>query len=331
MLNTPLHISDDLLVKYMLDEAVPGEALAVEAWLNADAANRNYYEHFRLIWERSETLSANITVDTAAAWQRLQHKITAGSNASRATAVFRLPRLQPLQVAAVALLLITGAWVIYRSFNPAAPLAMVSKQTGWNTLTDTLSDGSIITLNKQTTVRYPARFEPAKRTVQLKGEAFFKVTPDKERPFIVQAGNVTIRVVGTAFNVNNYDSSTSVVVESGKVRVTHGDEWIELEKGEQVLIRHNSGALEKSLVKDSLYSYYRTRQIVCNNTPLPDVIATINRAYNTKIVLGDEALRQLRLSATFSQQRLETVLDIIQKTFNLQVTQQGDSTVLRLQ
>ena len=71
-MNTPLHISDDLLVKYMLDEAMPDEQLLVREWLKADAANRKYYEHFKTIWNESQTLAANITVDEKAAWQKFK-------------------------------------------------------------------------------------------------------------------------------------------------------------------------------------------------------------------------------------------------------------------
>ena len=208
---------------------------------------------------------------------------------------------------------------------------MIDKQSLSNTVVDTLSDGSIVTLNKNTALNYPASFKAKTRTVKLKGEAFFKVTPDKTKPFIIDAGNVTITVVGTAFNVKNYDSTTQVIVESGIVKVSSGDQMIELHKGEQVFIKNSSAAFEKSIVKDSLYNYYRTKQIICNNTPLPDVIETINQAYNTHIVLGDDALRQLHLSTTFKEESLEKVINIIQQTFNLRVTQQGDSTVLHQQ
>ena len=332
MLNTPLHISDDLLVKYMLKEALPDEQLLVQDWLQADDANRKYYEHFKLIWDESQTLAANITVDEAAAWQKFQARI-------QQPVLEEIPQVKTvrflftrkLQVAAAILLFAVGLWWAYNTTNKPGVVAVIDKQSFSNTLIDTLSDGSIVTLNKNTTVSYPASFKAKTRTVKLKGEAFFKVTPDKAKPFIVDAGNVMITVVGTAFNVKNYDSATQVIVESGIVQVTSGNQFIELRKGEQVFIKNSGAAFEKSTVKDSLYNYYRTKQIICNNTPLPDVIKIINQAYNAHVVLGDGALQQLRLSATFKEESLETVIDIIQQTFNLRVTQQGDSTVLHQQ
>lgn len=331
MLNTPLHISDDLLVKYMLDEAMPHEQLLVKDWLQADNDNRKYYEQFRLIWEESQLLAANITVDENAAWEKFKTKIQSPAIGKKVAKNVRIVWMKQLQVAAAVLLLFAGIWWVYNSVNKPAVVAIIDKQSFSNTLTDTLADGSIVTLNKNTTVSYPATFKAKTRTVKLKGEAFFKVTPDKEKPFIVDAGSITVTVVGTAFNIKNYDSSTRVIVESGIVRVSSGNQVVELHKGEQVFIKYSGAAFQKSAVKDSLYNYYRSKQIICNNTPLPDVIATINQAYNAKIVLGDAALQQLRLSTTFQEENLEMVINIIQQTFNLRVTQQGDSTILHQQ
>ncbi len=328
-MNTPLHISDDLLVKYMLDEAMPGEQLQVQEWMKADEANRKYYEHFKLIWDESQTLAANITVDEGAAWQKFKARTQQPEATKKEQAgTVRFSRVRKLQVAAAILLVALGSWWMFNAFNRSASIAMINKQSFSNTVVDTLPDGSIITLNKNTALSYPASFKAKTRTVKLKGEAFFKVTPDKTKPFIVDAGNITVTVVGTAFNIKNYDSTTQVIVESGIVQVSSGGQTIQLHKGEQVFIKNNGAAFEESTVKDSLYNYYRTKQIICNNTLLPDVIETINQAYNTHIVLGNDALKQLRLSTTFKEENLETIINIIQQTFNLRVTQQGDSTIL---
>ena len=316
----------------MLDEAMPGERLQVQDWLKADDGNRKYYEQFKLIWDKSQTLADNITVDEDAAWQKFKTHIRQPPTAEKIPAkTVGFSMVRKLQVAAAILLVALGSWWMYNTFNRPAAIAMINKQSFSNTLVDTLPDGSIITLNKHTVLSYPASFQTKTRMVKLKGEAFFKVTPDKAKPFIVDAGNVTIKVVGTAFDVKNYDSTTQVIVESGIVLVSRGKQSIELHKGEQVFINNNTAVFEKSKIKDSLYNYYRSKQIICNNTPLPDVIETINQAYNAHIVLGDDALQHLRLSTTFKEESLETVINIIQQTFNLRVTQQGDSTILNKQ
>ena len=327
MSNTPLHISDDLLVKYMLDEAMPDEQLLVREWLQADAVNSNYYEHFKTIWNESKTLAANITVDEKAAWQKFKSRIQTAT-VKQEPKTMRLSGVKKLQVAAVVLLMAVGSWLLYNALHQPAIVAMVNKQTFSNTAVDTLSDGSIITLNKNTVLSYPTAFKGKTRTVKLKGEAFFAVAHDTTKPFIVEVDGVSIKAVGTAFNVKNYDSSILVIVESGIVQVSNSKQSVLLHKGEQVLIQNSTSTFDQSTVKDSLYNYYRTKEIICNNTPLPVVIATINEVYNTHIVLGSDALKQFPLTTTFKNEDLETVISIIQQTFDLNVTHQGDSTIL---
>lgn len=329
MLNTPLHISDDLLVKYMLGEALPHEQLQVHEWLQANEANEKYFRHFTTIWNESKTLAATITVDEKEAWKKFKSRIEKNAAETKKRKPATLLFKRQLQVAAAVLLIAVAGWLVYNAASNSEAL-MVNKQTFASTLIDTLTDGSIITLNKNTKLDYPSAFTGKTRTVQLKGEAFFKVAHDKAKPFIVNANDITITVVGTEFNVKNYDSSTQVIVESGIVRVSKGSNSIELHKGEQVMIKNNNASFEKSVIKDSLYNYYRTKEIICSNTPLPAVIATINEAYNAHIVLGSEALNQLQLSATFKDEDLQTIITIIQQTFDLQVTRQGDSTILNL-
>jgi ferric-dicitrate binding protein FerR (iron transport regulator) len=311
----------------MLDEATPDEQLVVREWLQADAANGKYYEHFKTIWNESKTLAANITVDEKAAWQKFKGRIQATTDKQKAKTV-HLSSIRKLQVAAAVIAFVVGGWLLYNTLHQTAAVAMVNKQTFLSIAVDTLSDGSIVTLNKNSALSYPTAFKGKTRTVQLKGEAFFAVAHDKARPFIVQADNVSIKVVGTAFNVKHYDSSIQVIVESGIVEVSNPTQAVLLHKGEEVLIQNSNAVLKKSIVTDSLYNYYRTKEIICSNTPLSAVITTINEAYNTHIVLGSEALQQLQLSTTFKNEDLKTVISVIQQTFDLRVTQQGDSTIL---
>lgn len=314
----------------MLGEALPHEQLQVYEWLQANEANEKYFRHFNTIWKESKTLAATITVDEKEAWKKFKSRIekNAAETEKRkpATLLFR----RQLQVAAAVLIIAVAGWLVYNAASNSSATTMVNKQTFANTFIDTLTDGSIITLNKNTKLNYPSAFTGKTRTVQLKGEAFFKVAHDKAKPFIVNANDITITVVGTEFNVKNYDSSTQVIVESGIVRVSKGSNSIELHKGEQVMIKNSHASFEKSMTKDSLYNYYRTKEIICSNTPLPAVIATINEAYNAHIVLGNPALNQLQLSATFKDEDLQTIITIIQQTFDLKVTSQGDSTILNL-
>src|SRR5690606_6642173 len=131
------------------------------------------------------------------------------------------------------------------------------------------SDGSIIFLNKDSEIQFPKQFAKNNRTIRLiKGEAFFDIAPDAEKPFIVNVKDVKVKVVGTSFNINTNRGLTDIIVESGIVEVEKKDIIIRLKRNERVTIDKESSQLEKKEVSDQLYQYYRTKEFVADDTPL---------------------------------------------------------------
>lgn len=321
-----IHITDDLLVKYLLGEALQNEKESADEWIHISAENERYFNHFKTIWESSIALANTIPLDEKAAWQRFKTKLANNpiENSKQKGVVINLFAKRFLAAAAV-VILIAGAWWLFNN-NNTSNIAMLDKTTTSQVAVDTLSDGSIITLNKNTKLTYPSKFKGKTRPVTLKGEAFFKVAPDKLKPFIIKANDVTITVVGTAFNVKNYDSSTEVIVESGIVRVTKNNASIELVKGEKIILS-NDGKMEKQKVTDSIYNFYRTRKIVCNETSLPQLVQWLNEAYNADISLGDSSLNSLEINTEFNNESLDNIINIIQQTFGLKTQRNGDKII----
>ncbi|MGB8193085.1 MAG: FecR domain-containing protein, partial [Chitinophagaceae bacterium] len=196
-------------------------------------------------------------------------------------------------------------------------------------LTDTLSDGSVVTLNKKTSLSYPNKFKGDKRSVALQGEAFFKVTPDSKKPFIIQSNDVTIKVIGTSFNVRNDNNATEVIVETGIVEVSHRNSSIELRPGEKLVVHAQDTLLTKEKQQDKLYNYYSTKQFVCDNTPLWKLVQALNDAYDAHIEIGRPELRNIPITTTFNNESLDRILEIVRLTLNISVTKTGDKIILR--
>ena len=320
------HITDDLLVKYMLGEASPGESAQVEEWLAEGEENRAYYHGLQRVWEASRSLASTSEVDTDAAWQRLRTRIHGGGQ----EAVVRpVRRLGWWRVAALFVLIIGAAILTYTLVNREAPVQELSLRTTDKPLSDTLSDGSVVMLNKNSVITYPSRFKEDTRTIALQGEAFFSVTPNKEKPFVVQVNDVTIKVVGTSFNVRSEEGETEVIVETGVVQVTRAGKTVELRPKEKVSIEPTDTALVKEAEPEELYNYYRTREFVCDNTPLWKLVDVLSEAYNARIVIDRPSLRGLPLTATFNNESLDQVLEVISLTFGITVTREGDTIHLR--
>lgn len=192
---------------------------------------------------------------------------------------------------------------------------------------DTLSDGSIITLNKASTLSYPSQFKGDKRAVALKGEAFFNITPNKKKPFIISIDSIEVTVVGTSFNIKEEKGSTEVVVETGIVQVKSGRQKVELRAGERLVIQ-SGGNLAKDKISDKLYNYYRSKEFVCDNTPLWKLVEVINKAYDSQVEIGREELRNLPMNATFNNESLDQVLNVISLTFDIKVTKRDNRIIL---
>jgi ferric-dicitrate binding protein FerR (iron transport regulator) len=87
--------------------------------------------------------------------------------------------------------------------------------------------------------------------------------------------------------------------------------------------------LTKDEVSDQLYKYYRTKEFVCDETPLWKLVDVINEAYNSHIVIGSPALRDMTLTTTFNNESLEQVLNVISITFNIKIIREGDAIILQ--
>jgi transmembrane sensor len=320
------HITDDLLVKYLLGEATAEEQTLVEEWMVSDDVNKKQYEDFKTIWEESKGLAAISTVNENEAWQRFKNRIA--TDEEKKTQVKRMQSLSWMRIAAMLILIIGAAGLGYYllSDQPVKNLVVATQQ---QPMADTLPDGSIVTLNKNSVINYPSKFKGETRSVALKGEAFFNVTPDKKKPFIITVNDVTIKVVGTSFNVRSDKGVTEVIVETGVVQVMRKKQIVELRPAEKVKVSEKDSVLAKQKEEEKLYNYYRTKEFVCDDTPLWKLVEVLNEAYDTTIVIENKELRNLRLNTTFVNESLDNVLDIASLTLGFTVVEEKDRIVLK--
>src|SRR5215207_5132794 len=270
-------MDDSLLVKYLLGEASEEEKRQVDSWIRSSDANRTYFLSFRSVWERSKALSITSTVDENTAWQRFRERI----HQEKPVVAHRMSWIR---IAALVIVLAGAAAGAYLLTRPAEK-EQVQAVAGNSVRIDTLADGSVVTLNKGAALRYPKKFTGNSRRVELEGEAFFTVMPNRDHPFIVHVDGVTVEVVGTSFNVRTYEAGTEVIVETGTVRVRKKGQSVLLRPKEKLFVPTGNPFFQKESSTDQLYHYYRTRQFVCDHTPLWKLVSVLNEAYGVQIVL----------------------------------------------
>jgi ferric-dicitrate binding protein FerR (iron transport regulator) len=313
-------------VKQLLGETNAAEQQLLQQWMNEDPANQAYYDQLKRIWESSRQLAAVSTVDTEKAWEKFQQRINKSDESKIAAP---RSRFAWMKVAAAVIVLVSLGWLGYNLFSTDTAVKELVVQTQQQVVNDTLSDGSVVVLNKNSSISYPSKFKGNTRKVNLKGEAFFNVTPDKKKPFVIDVNDVQVTVVGTSFNIKSHQGQTEVLVETGIVRVTKNGKTVELKVGEKILIGAADTAMAaKQVVSDQLYNYYRTKEFVCDDTPLWKLVEVLNEAYGTNIEIGRAELKNLRMNTTFVNESLDQVLEVIRLTFSIKVTKTGDKIIL---
>lgn len=322
-------MSDDLLVKFLLGETMPDEYTRVRQWIAADSRNEKYFLQFKTIWDQSKELQTINNMNEDVAWQRFKLRIDQPVK-QPAPVISVRSRFAWIRVAAILLTIAGAGWLGYSLLKPAeVPATVLNIQTQKNIHTDTLPDRSIVILNKNSKLSYPSRFTGRERNITLEGEAFFNIMPDKEKPFIIKVGDITVKVIGTSFNIKSGNGKTEVVVETGIVQVIRDNKMVELKPTEKLVVQQTDSTFASETSTDKLYNYYRSKEFVCDDTPLEKVVEVLNEAYEADIIIENKALRKLPLNTTFNNESLDTILSIISETFNITVEKRDSQIILK--
>ena len=185
-----------------------------------------------------------------------------------------------------------------------------------------LPDNSVVWLNAGSTLRYPTVFRKDNRNIDLKGEAYFDVQADRERPFYVNTPNgLSVYVYGTRFNVSAYedDDIIETVLEKGKVNViaptsSGGKTTIQLTPGEQLLYDKHSQKLIKNRVDVYEKVAWKDGKLIFRNASLDDIFKRLERHFNVEIQFTNKSGKEYKYRATFRNESLPQILDYLAKS-----------------
>lgn len=318
-----------LLSKYLTGESSADENKKIEEWINASGKNKTLYDSIQSDWEKINEIEKMKKVDVNKAWYNVKNRILEDEPdldviTELKPAVSGNYLYKAMRVAASIILLVGisfGAYKIYFESPFIKRQNTIARSGSENTSIIVLPDQSKVFLNSNTYIKYPDKFGAGSREVYLKGEAYFEVAHNKDMPFIVNTSKATVKVLGTAFNVNTQLSGKEieVFVESGKVQLNQKsrDEGnILIEPGFIGVLSKNT--LDRSKNDDINYLAWKTRYLVFRETKLEAVAKKLENIYNTRIIFEDVETADCRLTTTFNNQSLDSILEVIKETFNLQ-------------
>lgn len=179
-----------------------------------------------------------------------------------------------------------------------------------------LRDGSTVYLNSESKLSYHQNFgEDGTRRVQLEGEAFFEVKPDKTRPFIIESGTIVTEVTGTSFNIQAFQENPNieVTVLTGSVDVSEKviDNTIKLVPNTQALFNKKEGQLSMLEVDASAYVNWKNGILHFEEVQLAEVLKALERWYGVKFITEDLTLNNCTLTSTFNGSSIYEVMESI--------------------
>lgn len=201
-----------------------------------------------------------------------------------------------------------------------------------------LSDGTLVHLNSGTTLKYPVKFITGEnRQVFLDGEAFFDVAKDKKHPFIVNADELNVRVLGTHFNVSNYpeDAATDVVLVEGSVGMYESKEEFDAAKN-TILKPGFKGSYNKENAKIStkaviteIYTSWINGGLTFRNMTFKNIITKLERRYNVTIVNKNEKLANEKFNASFKEESIENVMSYFNDIHGINYTIKNNQILIK--
>ncbi|RYU91702.1 DUF4974 domain-containing protein [Mucilaginibacter terrigena] len=195
-----------------------------------------------------------------------------------------------------------------------------------------LPDGTTVTLNGSSTLKLANDYNQNNRHVLLTGEAFFEVTKDKTRPFVVLTAKTATTALGTSFKVSSYGISktASVMLATGKVRVeaTQPGSGIAdqiLVPGQQVILANGDNSFTKSDFNQTELHNWLNSKLTFSNADFAEIAAKITNTYGIQVTAGDKAADKIRFTGQFNNKSLTDVLDAIGFVNNFTYKQMGDT------
>lgn len=310
----------ELIGKVLHHEANQQEEQALQKWREELPQNEKLFIEAERVWEQTGSFLNLEEFNSQYAWKNVSNHISPSKK--------RFLSWSKIAAAASILVAAMGLWLWSTQNNPLqTQIASNQKQTK----EVKLPDGTLVSLNVDSKIVFPEKFNGNTREVNLIGEAFFNVMHNAQKPFIIHTKTSRIKVLGTSFNVNAYPEKDTieVIVSTGKVELSDKNTHpIILTKGEKGTLSLSKSEIRKQTNTNRNYAAWMNRTLVFRNSSLKDVVETLRKVYHVSISFNDDLLKNKQWTVTFHDQQLATVFNIMERTFDIKVVYENDTYIL---
>ena len=309
-----------LLDKYLRGECTPEEVKLLH----------RFYDSF-------EEAPEDSSVDRFAleeVYRRIQPRIEVQEPPYRRNRYQKVFPFRRLLIAALVLLVVglgVGGYIAYTT-QPVAQVAWQERvtQPGQRAAV-TLTDGTRVYLNADSRLSFPERFATDRREVTLEGEAFFEVTRQPKRPFIVTGGKLTTTVLGTSFNVKAFaHEPAEVTVATGRVKVSASEDHptkhtVLLQPDQQAVY---DGTLRKKAVDAQRWAAWREKVIQFDEVPLAEAVMVLERWFGVSIKVEDTRALSCRINGQYIDESLVNILESFRHILEIEYRTEGKKIII---
>lgn len=313
-----------LLQKYIDGSCSVEELRRLYEHLSTDEAT-DYEPLLLAIWEQMQTTH---TIDVTAS-ERIYTEVAA-SIPALAASPNRRPRW--LMVAAAATVLLLAGWLAKSLF----PASVTHRTTYGEVKQVILTDGTVVDLNANSTLRVAMRSPDGPREVWLTGEAYFHVTPQQTldtQPikFVVHTSNIDVEVLGTTFNVKDRRGTTDVVLSSGSIILRkHADlaQTLAMKPGDRVRLHQADQFVITQVSEPIVFTSWKDHELYFDDQTLAAIQQELADSHNVSLRFSDPSLANLRFTGSAPTDDITILLETIQKSFDLTLNQDADGYIL---
>lgn len=302
---------DNLIALKLSKQINQEQNIQLTQWLNQSEANQKYYNDIENIWNLSD-IDSKFNPDVNKAWNKLQNELNLAKNEARVVTMNK-PKFSMYRVAAAIIVLLGFSVFLYNTMKSPA---MIEYATNTNETKEIiLPDNSKVILNANSTIKFPEEFRGKTRNVELKGEAYFDVTKDKEHAFIISTFDAYTKVLGTSFNIKALSATEKITVSvvTGKVEVglSNGDLKTQLVPGYTAIVDMQNTNIQKVENSVDNMNAWKTGILNFDDQLISVLINDLELLFNVEIEANANVLN-CHFTGSFNKPELSEILNILE-------------------
>jgi ferric-dicitrate binding protein FerR (iron transport regulator) len=308
-----------LIIKFFAGEISDNELTRLKSWLELNPENRRIFDEENELWQEASIQTKFENYKNDSAWLNISCKLGLGKSMVNSVTLLRKNYFRILIAAATIAFLMAiggvGLWIVSKnSFHQINTGSTIVETKEGEKARIILSDSSEVILNSDSRVQYGGNYNLTERRVKLSGEAFFDISTNPEKPFVVQLDNMSISATGTRFNVFSFKNENRVetTLEEGVLQVSvKGKENINVRAGQQAVYFVSSGEIIVRDVNTDTYTSWKENKLRFHDTSFEEVLRGIGRKYNVTFEVSNRELFDLKYTATFIDESIEDVMQML--------------------